>query len=264
MNTHLIDYHVHTAHSCDSTAAMRDQCAGALAAGITEIAFTEHWDPDPRDPWDCELDAEAYFRDIEACRAEFGPQGLTIRAGVEIGEPHRYWEEVGPWLDRYPFDLVIASVHFIPYGNLWEDEAYTYPDHVEQYFKEEVAMLGHGGFQILGHLDVVKKESAPGTFDPRRWEREIRAVLQACIDSGAAVDINAKGLFATPQEIYPSETVLRWYREMGGEKIALGSDSHQPADFARLRKSLALAKAVGFTESARFEARREIKPVPLP
>ena len=40
----LIDYHLHSQFSCDSLTNMESICQAAIAAGLDEIAFTDHMD----------------------------------------------------------------------------------------------------------------------------------------------------------------------------------------------------------------------------
>src|SRR6476661_7814393 len=58
------DYHMHSTFSCDCQAPMADMCQAAVALGIPEIGFTEHFDHHTRDeckdyfklePWAAEL-----------------------------------------------------------------------------------------------------------------------------------------------------------------------------------------------------------------
>ena len=45
----MIDYHVHSIHSGDSPARVREMCLRAVEIGISEICFTEHLDFTPTD-----------------------------------------------------------------------------------------------------------------------------------------------------------------------------------------------------------------------
>jgi histidinol-phosphatase (PHP family) len=45
----VFDYHVHTEFSVDCKVPMSDSCRAAIAAGVTEIAFTDHVDHQPAD-----------------------------------------------------------------------------------------------------------------------------------------------------------------------------------------------------------------------
>src|SRR5258708_30471701 len=104
------DYHMHSNNSCDCRVTMAEMCQSALQKGIPEIAFTEHFNRKPEDICFDKYDPTPFFRDIESCRAEFGPQGLTIKAGIEVGELHLYRAEVDAGLEAWPYDLLLGSL----------------------------------------------------------------------------------------------------------------------------------------------------------
>ncbi len=264
------DYHMHTNFSCDCTAPMAAMCRAAIAKGIPEIGFTEHYDliqgesPECRDafrlaPWSAEL---------ARCRAEFAGQ-LIIRAGLELGEPHRYAAEAQALLAQYPFDYALGSLHWAGahsvfdvdyFKNLPAAEAYR------RYFVELEQMARLGGFNILSHLDVPVRTAfgVYGGYDPRDHEQYIRPVLQACIDNGLALDLNTSALRGRAKLLTPGETILRWYVAMGGERVTLGSDAHRPDQIgSHLLEAQAAARAAGLTHLTYF-AQRQARLVPLP
>ena len=78
----------------------------------------------------------------------------------------------------------------------------------------------------------------------------------------------AQGLKVTPRldravrkgldEPVPGLTILRWYRELGGELLVIGSDGHMPQDIAHsFDLARELAKAAGFHRVPRY-AHREV------
>ena len=83
-----------------------------MAAGLREIAFAEHADFEPRDDSFGFLRPAAYLEEIGCCRAVYGDV-LTVRAGIEIGEPHLYAEEAAALLAAHRFDLVFGSLHWV-------------------------------------------------------------------------------------------------------------------------------------------------------
>ena len=121
------DYHMHSTLSCDCQASMAEMCQSALGRGIPEIAFTEHFDPKPEDICAGFYDPAGYFDALEAARRVFGPQGLTIRAGVEVGELHRYRAIVQPVLEAWPYDLVLGSLHWSGENNIFDDAQQAQP-----------------------------------------------------------------------------------------------------------------------------------------
>lgn len=55
----------------------------------------------------------------------------------------------------------------------------------------------------------------------------------------------------------PSLEILRWYRELGGEILTLGSDAHTPDKIgAHFDVALEMARAAGFKRLATFEQRQ--------
>jgi histidinol-phosphatase (PHP family) len=71
------------------------------------------------------------------------------------------------------------------------------------------------------------------------------------------LEINTSGLRQAPGEPYPASTVLRWYREAGGEVLTVGSDAHQAGDLgAGIADAQDLARAAGFRAVASFCQRR--------
>jgi histidinol-phosphatase (PHP family) len=258
-----MDYHMHSRESCDCDATMAAMCAAALERGLREIAFTEHYDLNPGDQCPGYYQPARFFEQLEAARAEFAGQGLAIRAGVEIGEPHIYAEAHRAVLDRWPYDVVLGSLHWTGgefsvfdrsyYASRGPAEAFG------RYFAELVEMVRAGGFEILAHVDVVKRVGYDvyARFDTHEWEDLYRPVWQACIEAGIAVEINTGGYRRRVDEAHPALDALRWYREMGGELLTLGSDAHRPEHVAhRFDEALALARAAGFTRLCTFEQRQ--------
>jgi len=256
------DYHMHSNNSCDTRVAMADMCRSALQKGIPEIAFTEHLNRKREDICYNKYDPERYFKDIEACRNEFGPQGLTVKSGVEIGELHLYRDEVLPILNNYPYDVVLGSLHWNHGESIFERPYFqkrTPKDAAKEYFGEMVEMIEGGGFSILSHMDVPKRMGYQvyGKWDIREFEDEVRPVLAACIRQGIIPEINTSALRMSVNQTHPTIEVLHWYKEMGGELLSIGSDSHRPDQIGTgLDVALKMAQEAGITHLARFADRK--------
>lgn len=232
----LADYHVHTDNSFDSKTTMIEMCERAVKIGLREVAFTDHFNNHLLDIDLGFYDPKRYFDDIEYCQAQF-PQ-LTILAGIEIGEPHRWQRKIRPVLANYPYDIVLGSLHWVGNENLFNETYFRARQPLrayQDYFVELRRMVEHGGFDVLAHADLPKRLGYEiyGPFDLRHCEKEIRAVWQACIDRNITVEINTKGLRIPVKEFHPSPETLRWYIEMGGKYLTLGSDAHHPASLGQ-------------------------------
>jgi histidinol-phosphatase (PHP family) len=256
------DYHMHSDISCDSDATMIEMGRPALERGITQITFTEHFDLHPLDHCVDHYHPARYFANLNAVRETLAPDGLTIRAGVELGEPHLYAIRQQSVLALHPYDIVLGSLHWVGDHSVFDRNYYrTTPlqEVATAYYTELLAMVQHGGFDILAHTDVFKRVGTLiyGPISDKPFENLIRAIWQACIDGGIGIEINTAALRRGLDQPNPSETMLRWYHDMGGEILTIGSDSHAPDQVGSgLDTALDLARRVGFTRVAIFERRQ--------
>lgn len=264
----LVDLHVHSTCSADGISSITDHARRAIVMGLTELAFCEHVDFDRRDPDYGFFDVVRYDRELAAARAQVS--GIRLHQGVEVTYQSGLDHEIRTWLARHPWDYVVVSVHMIDYADGWAmiSEPRTarayFASHTQQqaytsYFQELLRAVHSGLGDIVGHVDLVKRYGVAyyGPFQPAAVEDEIRAVLQAAIDRGMGLEINTSGSRQSPGEPYPNPTILRWYRQMGGEILAVGSDAHAAGDLGLgVADAMDLARALGFRAIAAFEARQ--------
>ena len=264
----LVDLHVHSTCSIDGASTIEEYAAQAEGLGLAEVGFCEHVDLDPRDRGCGYLDPERYDREIEVARA--AARSVVLRQGVEITYQCKLEAALETWLAGHPWDYVIASVHLLDYADGWaiisEPEAMGayFASHTERqayspYFAELLRAARSGLGDVLGHLDLVKRYGIRqyGPLDPAAFEEEIREVLGAAAQRGMGLEINTSGLRQSPGETYPALVVLRWFRELGGEILTVGSDAHHADDLGSgIVQAQALAREAGFRAIATFEERR--------
>ncbi|MFZ6029116.1 MAG: histidinol-phosphatase HisJ family protein [Chloroflexota bacterium] len=258
----LHDYHVHSLFSGDNDTPMEDMCHAAIARGIAEICFTEHFDVNAREPLRYQFPLETWANELARCRRLFAGR-LVIRAGLELSEPHTDPEPVEKLLASYPFDLIIASVHWVGNEIIFDpayfkrpaDEAYRmYFAEVEKMTRQET----FANFDVLGHLDIAARKGYEvyGAYDPARYEDLIRPILANCIRNAIALDINAACINRPLGRLTPDLDILRWYVEMGGERVIFSSDAHNPGQMgANLERALSAGKAAGIRRTLRYTAR---------
>ena len=263
-----VDLHVHSTCSVDGGSSIEEYARQAEAMGLAEVGCCEHVDLDPRDMGYGYMDPERYDREMGAARAAV--PGVRLLQGVEITYQSAMEEAVLEWQTCRPWDYVVASVHLIDYPDGWaiisEPGAMGayFSDHSQRqaygpYFAELLRAVKSGLGDVLGHLDLVKRFGVRqyGPLDPGAFEEEIREILRAAAQRGMGLEINTSGLRQSPGEPYPALTVLRWYRELGGEVLTVGSDAHQADDLGRgTTEALDMAREAGFRAIASFEARR--------
>ena len=264
----LVDLHVHSTCSVDGISSIEEYVRQAESLRMAEVGFCEHADLDPRDRSCGFLDLARY--DCEMAAARDTAPGLRLRQGVEITYQSKLEEELASWLTARTWDYVVLSVHLVDYADGWAIisepgamEAY-FADHSQRqaygpYFAELLRAAQSGLGDVIGHLDLVKRYGVRhyGALDPAAFEAEIRAILGAAAHNGTGLELNTSGLRQSPAEPYPTLTVLRWFRELGGEILTVGSDAHQVDDLGRgIGQALAMAQEAGFRAIATFEEGR--------
>ena len=257
----MFDYHVHSQFSVDCKTPMEASCEAAIAAGVTEIAFTDHVEHEPADLGYNYYRADDYFRAIEAARARFGDR-LTVLAGAEVDFNERIAGQVERFLAQHAYDFVIGSVHYGAGGEI------IFPDYFSTRSLDEVFLpyydqiqlaVETGWFDTIGHLDLPKRY-APRThrdYDPAAYRARLAPIFAAMIDRGVAFEINTSGLRQTPRTSMPGPAVVRWYVEAGGKLITTGTDSHTERTVgAGLETTLAMLALCGVPAVAAFRARQ--------
>ena len=230
---------------------MEKSCERALGVGLPAIAFTEHADWALVHEGQHAVDIEGYFESVERCRAKF--PNLRILTGVELGEPHWFPDETKALLASGPLDQVLGSIHCIRLeGGMLDASQFRlrpgidFPAAVREYLREVLAMVDSGQpFETLAHLDYPKRYWLDGLppYKEVDYEAEIRAILKAAARTGRVLEVNT----TRGDTLCPDITVVRWWREVGGQAVQYGSDAHQPDKVAEgFRVATQMVEAAGF------------------
>ena len=113
-------------------------------------------------------------------------------------------------------------------------------------------MAKSGKFDIVGHLDLIKVFK----FMPKKDVRNLaKDALQAIKQSNMVLEVNTAGLRKPIGELYPSRELLEEAYALD-IPITFSSDAHA-VDQVGFSYDLAttLAKEIGYTKAATFEAR---------
>jgi histidinol-phosphatase (PHP family) len=235
-----LDAHLHTDLSPDSDVPIDAFAEQAVERGIPEIAITDHVDFAPGTPAYRYASFSDRERSVRDAAERWSQRGVAIRFGVEVTWDSRYADDIRDHLERHAYDFAIGSVH------VYRDSPYdrskvaswvagrSLAEVVEPYFTEVLRAIRSGLFDAIGHLDVVKRYLAPHVTAaqlaaaPELYE----PVLSAVVEAGSALEINTSGLRQEAKEIYPPLAIVRRFRELGGERITIGSDAHRADTFA--------------------------------
>jgi len=267
-----LDAHLHTDQSPDSSVPIDIYGARAVELGIPEICITDHVDFDPRDPAYRYTRFEDRERTVRTAAERWAREGVTIRFGAEVTFNRRWETDVRDHLARYRYDYVIGSVHDWPESPYWPSRVREWvrgrslDEVVAPYYAEIIAAARSGLFDTIGHMDVVKRYLHPMiTAEDLATRPDLQEpALRAIIDSGTALEVNSSGLRYPGAETYPSAAVVARFRELGGERVVVGSDAHSRGSFAaRLDTSYDHDAAAGF-EALTFRRGAERVQVEVP
>src|SRR5262245_58459014 len=252
-----LDAHLHTDQSPDSSVPIDVYAAQAVERGIPEIAITDHVDFDPRDAAYESTGFEDRQRVVRDAAERWAARGVVIRFGAELTYNRRWESDVREHLARYRYDYVIGSVHDWPESPYWPGrirawvEGRSIDEIVAPYYDQIIGAAQSGLFDTIGHLDVVKRYLHPHitaadlAARPDLQEPALRAIVEA----GVSLEVNSSGLRYPGAETYPAGPVVARYRELGGERVTVGSDAHARGSFAhRLGVSYDHVREAGFGE----------------
>lgn len=224
----IVDYHLHSDISFDGKDNIANISKKAAEIGLSEICFTEHFCIDPKDVSYNYLNYDRYTKEIMETREHLHNK-IKIGKGLEIGEPYILREELNKIIDNMDLDFIIGSVHNIGHQKLrlyikdkQKKEIYN------TYFLYVYEVAKHANIDVIGHMDLMKRYAYEefGNYDFNDYKEIIGDILKCAIKRNIGIEINTSGLRDKVKELYPSVEVIKLYRELGGEIITIGSDSH--------------------------------------
>lgn len=260
------DYHIHTSCSPDGHNTMEELCEAAIQKGFTEIAFTDHFECYTPGYYSGNTQCfftipylERYFERFEKCAQKYGNR-LTLRRGIELGQPHVNPETAKEVLGRFSFDVVIGSMHKINNVDLWETDYSGDARELKKNNYEKIEqMVQTMDFDVFAHLDILKRYSTQQGHPMSVAEdgERLDGILKCLAERGKALEINTSGLRTKTNETNPGPSIIRRFRELGGEAVSFGSDAHRIKDLgAGIDIAQEVAVAAGFRYVAVFENRK--------
>lgn len=264
---YLADYHMHTQFSPDAFHSMTEMAKAGVAMGLNELCFTDHIEPlvwgktDLRGDYDWEL----LKADFAKAQSDMG-DAIQLRLGIELGDAQWAPEHVAHLLEGAPeLDFIIGSIHMLS-PKLGGNDLYFFDPQndaearvgIRDYLEQVQLLAEYGKFSVLGHLTLPLRYLNENrgfhlTFDG--FEAEVETVLKTLIANGCGIELNTnRG--NTP---LPDAKWLKLYRQLGGEIITLGTDSHDPSFVGcAIRERQELLKECGFKRFCTFEKQKPI------
>lgn len=269
------DYHVHTEFSDDSVYPMEQVVKDAVAMGMDEICFTDHVDYGIKEDWDCghpiayrdgmplaNVDYPAYASSIARLRGLYGSQ-IAIKMGLEFGIQTHTIPQYEALFRRYPFDFIILSVHQVEDKEFWTQDfqkGRSQKEYNERYYEELLALVRqYKNYSVLGHVDLIARYDQAGIYPFERIRPILTDIFRQVIADGKGIELNTSSHRYGLRDVTPSIDILKLYRELGGEIITIGSDSHAPEHLgAYIAGEKELLKELGFRRFCTYEQMRPV------
>lgn len=275
--TDLYDNHNHSQFSFDGgRTSVGKTVNSAIGKGLAGVCFTDHCDffVPPMKAQHEEYVPEVF--DVEARNAEIDkvnakcPRDFHVFKGIEIGVQKSERDKIAAHLEKYSFDEIIASVHYLDdtdpfWGGYYEGKTWRYAyGHYLETLYDEMVWLGDR-FDIMGHYDYVTRYAPypECSILYKDFPDILDSMLRYLAENGKALEINTKTYqdFKGRTPVLDKNILMR-YRELGGEIISLGSDSHDADRVGfNFERTASLVSRCGFRYLAHFDKR---KPVMLP
>lgn len=250
----MVDYHMHSVLS-DGKNSYEEMVLSAISKGLDEIGFTDHVCLKPVD-WAIRVeDIPVMTRQILDLKAEYKNE-IQIRYGIEVDYFPGREDELRDLIDSIPVDYVIGSVHFIGDWNFDTDQSlygkWSNDKLYEKYFTLIKQAAQSGLFDIIGHIDIIKKFRV---YPESNQDKLFDDTLKIIKDHNLVVELNTGGMDRPCAEFTPSPHLLQMCYQHH-IPVTLSSDAHRAEQIARHYESaVALLSHIGYTEIVGFNKR---------
>lgn len=262
----MIDYHLHTLFCNHATGGMERYIQSAIDLGLEEICFLDHLTIQKEDPGlsMTPLEVPYYFQAVQVLKQKYRNQ-ISVKAGLEVDFNPNFIDIFQDITGTFAFDVIAASLHFpggldvVTHRSAWHHGEKDVDDVYELYFDHLKKMLDYRYFDVICHIDLIKKF---GQTPSRSFEKEFDEILSIIKDKDITVEVNTSGYDHPVGDIYPSLEILKKCHELG-IRITLGSDAHYPASVGRhFERVLPILLTIGYRKLTIF-TRRECCEIPI-
>ncbi len=241
------NYHTHTLY-CDGEGTAEEYVREAIDRGLTALGFSGHTPlPFPNEWTMSTAGLSRYLPEIEELKHRYAGE-IEIYLGLETDYLDRSRNPATSHARSLALDYQIGSVHMLPdpaSGEFYSvdgspeeldrllQQVYRddFPALAEEYYRRVVDMARRGGFEILGHFDLLRKHNGDGRYfsELESWYRRlVEASLDAIAETEVIIEINtgamARGYTSEP---YPSPWIVECCAERG-IPITINADAHRP------------------------------------
>jgi histidinol-phosphatase (PHP family) len=258
----MMDYHIHSNYSADSQQSIQAIVDAARKQGLSEIALTDHLDIDyPYDNITFVFDEIKRRDEIKQLQAKYSD--INIVDGIEVGVTQRSIQDNIDYLMQREFDFVIASVHIVsgidPYYDAFFEGRTTKQAYIEYLSEISMCLDGFDDYNVIGHIGYASrfcKNEQSKIITYSDYSDIIDEILKKIIAKGKGIEVNTYGIRTTGDTL-PSQTIVKRYKQLGGDIITIGSDAHTTDRVGEhVEQTYAFLKSIGFKYMTRFCKRK--------
>ncbi len=248
-----VDYHTHPMYNGRpgkqrnfSVTTLRDFAGMARKMGITHLAFTDH-----------RFVSNLDFTPVDSVANFF--QDIQLAKGLEYGYQPGKEQEVEEEISNLGLDFAIGVVQSLGNDEDIKDfkQKWSIQKVYDAYFERVRESAACGIFDVIGHMDFVKKFYKNPPVEDEFLRDLVRPVLEEIKKQGMVVEVNTGGLnTCTPSEMHPGEVILKDCFELG-IPVTTGSDAHQVYRVGEyIQRAEELLSAIGYRQVAVFSERK--------
>lgn len=256
----MIDYHLHTLFCNHAVGGMEQYIQSAIDLGLREVCFLDHLTIQETETGLSMTPEEIpyYFQAVQVLKQKYRDK-ISVKAGLEIDFNPAYIDFFQDIIRPFAFDVIATSLHFpggldiVTHHSEWRYGKKDIDDVYELYFDHLKKMLDYCYFDVICHIDLIKKF---GRKPSGPVEEKIDKILSIIKRNNVTVEVNTSGYNHPVGEIYPSPDILAKCREQE-ISITLGSDAHHPAEIGQhYDKAFPLLLSSGYRCLATFTKRK--------
>jgi histidinol-phosphatase (PHP family) len=272
MLTGIVDSHVHSRYSPDSSISLEDGITVAQQMGLSGLAFTDHYELEWAKKQSHKTSWMENFESLIQERAtrilelqERMEKDFLILQGIELGIEPQFIDELNNFMSLHEFDCVLASVHAIDGLGVHEPGFFDGKEKhnvLVRYLEEVLYKVTHfDNYDVVAHIGYVQRFIP---FEDKNmyytdYRDLVDEIFKNIIQKNKALEINCAGFRRGLGMPHPGFDFLERYFELGGRMVTVGSDSHEPEAIGKnFMLVLEKLKDIGFPYVAHFKQREPL------
>ncbi len=248
------DSHVHSSYSPDSETLLTDIFEHCKNKTMIGVSVTDHLDVGYPNFYEQLENVEASVKQTKSLKEKYEGK-LILSSGVELGQPLNNKEQKELAISKLNPDYLLLSIHdagimgdvyFINYKEADINKLMNF------YFDDMLNCVLQEDFDSLAHITYPLRYILP-IRPVNIWDFKdiIDEIFLNLIKRDRALEVNARSF---DQDLsMPDIELFRRYKQLGGEKLTIGSDGHTLGAIGKnFGKISEILKDIGFNSYCYF------------